>query len=50
MREEHEVLHGELVASMRAAVDDIEDRNGKGQFLGVVSSELRKRNGDDEEG
>ena len=38
--EEHELLHGELVASMGSAVDDVENWNGEGQFLGVVSSEL----------
>ena len=38
--EEHELLHGELVASMGTAVDDVENWNREGEFLGVVSSEL----------
>ena len=38
--EEHELLHGEFVASMGAAVDDVENGNGEGEFLGVVSSKL----------
>ena len=37
---EHELLHGELVASMGAAVDDVENGNGEGELLGVVSSKL----------
>mmetsp|Transcript_27136 Transcript_27136/g.46780 ORF Transcript_27136/g.46780 Transcript_27136/m.46780 type:complete len:319 (-) Transcript_27136:276-1232(-) len=39
-REDHELLHGQLVASVRAAVDDVECWDGENEFVSRLASEL----------
>ncbi|GIX61506.1 uncharacterized protein BcabD6B2_09410 [Babesia caballi] len=38
----HELLHGQAVASVRAAVDDVQAGNGEGVLVGGLASELSK--------
>lgn len=38
--EEHELLHGELVAGVGTAVDDVENWNGHQHLLSFVASQI----------